>query len=107
MDKMRPVNLVAAGDLLIQVSVPALQDGAGMDHLEYEYADHVLLIQPSEFEKEIIRGVFGREPPARPVLEIEYKLSKRTGCNPIILRALAEIKEGCRSLRGRPRPANT
>lgn len=71
-----------------------------MDHLEYEYVDHVLCVQPSEFEKGIILGVFGKEALPRPVVEVEYKSSKRTGCNPIILTALAEIKNGLQELKG-------
>jgi hypothetical protein len=71
-----------------------------MDQIEYAYPDHVLLIQPSEFEKEIIRGVFGKEALPHPVVEIELKSSKRTGCNPIILTALAEIKNGLQELKG-------
>jgi excisionase family DNA binding protein len=67
-----------------------------MDHLEYEYPDHILLVKASEFEKEIIRGVFGKEPLPRPVVEVE---AKRTwGCNPVILTALNEIKNGLQEL---------
>jgi hypothetical protein len=59
--------------------------------------DFVLLIQPSAFEQEVVRTVFGREALPRPLAVIEYPVrTKRTA----IMTALAEIKEGLQELKG-------